>query len=660
MAATAEVITGRTIRVYCVTHKVGFDAQANKPLVCARGDHALAKQFPDQSVWEYCCDCQHCWLVDTAKKEPASKECPACEREIVRRYACAECNVISLESNEPARRKTFNLTGGTPAPNCPGCLQTPPAAGIKHECPDYGAHFITGFSKCPFCDQVLEAPPEFPCTVAACLSGLKSTPTQLKFDNQEGELKASANGEYVLLPIVPGVSLSLVIPNSEQLKSKRDYYETYYELFNCENPRAGEVLVVRPATVRRTETGWVVNEAGAIEIKVANPAKGEPAETGLVCANCGTPGKTSERFCGRCGVVLKTTSSRASNAAASKTSANLPIAESQNDYTSHWQPPNPSVAYIPTTEPTYDLESTSVAPTTTSSTSTGVKVVLSVVAGFFLLVVIVALSTKSIGSNSVENRLEQAINRGNLFPPAVDNAHDLYNQLKSGNASEGTLRKYRERLIPLLTSLPNQLLANLPRIAEDEPAADQWREAARNLRWVVELNPGDNKVAARAAYCEGRAAFVERQHDAALQSWNHAADLDRSWALPVNGIGLICQTRKDYETSRSYFLRAINLDPNWPHPYENLGNNYYYEKNYAAARDYYQKALEKAPDWAKPHWHLGQVAMQFNDYSTAVSELQAALSPSAKGLKGNESQLVQRDLDRAQQKLSQYSTTTNY
>jgi tetratricopeptide (TPR) repeat protein len=203
-------------------------------------------------------------------------------------------------------------------------------------------------------------------------------------------------------------------------------------------------------------------------------------------------------------------------------------------------------------------------------------------------------------------------------------------------------------------------LASLPNIGTEEPTADQWREAARNLSWAVELKPGDNKLAARAAYCDGRAAFVQRQTDGALQSWTRSVDLDPSWSLPVNGIGLIYQGRKDYETSRSYFLRALKLDPNWAHPYENLGNNYYYEKNYLAAREHYQKALEKAPDWAKPHWHLGQVAMQFNDYSTAVDELQAALSPNTKGLKTSEAQAVQRDLDRAQQKLSKNSTMTTH
>ena len=660
MSATAEALSERTIRVYCVTHKVGFDAQANKPLVCARGDHALANHFPDRSSWEYCCDCQHCWLLDTAKKEAASKDCPACEREVVRRYACANCNVISLESNEPARRKVFNLTDGIPTPSCPGCLHKPQATGIEHDCADYGSRFVTNFSTCPFCDHVLEAPPVFPCTVAECLSGLKRTPTQLRFDSKTSELKAAADGEYVLLPSLPGVSLSLVIPRTKRLKSKRDYYDTYYELFNCENPISGEVLVVRPATAQKTDAGWVVHEAGTIEIKADSAGKEAARAGAVICTNCGTRGRPSEQFCGRCGVAFHTTSTRDHLAKIPAPQPTLPTG-TEIPFASAGVVSQGSVLGTATVAPAYDFGLSSTQATSKGASPSRVaKVVLSCVAGLFLLVVIIALSTKSTSGNNVEKQLDQAITKGNLFPPSVENAHNLYYQLKASNASEDTLRRYRERIITLLTSTPNQLLASLPSIGGEEPTSDQWRDAAKNLNWAVELNPEDKKLAARAAYCEGRAAFVQRQNDVALQSWNRAAELDPAWALPINGVGLIYQNGKDYGTARSYFLRALKLDSAWPHPYENLGNNYFYEKNFATARDYYQKALEKAPDWAKPHWHLGQVAMQFNDYSTAVTELQAALSPSAKGLKGNETQSVQRDLDRAQQKLSQYSTTPNY
>lgn len=658
MAAPADAITARVIRAYCITHKVGFDAPSNKPILCASGGHALAKNFPDSSSWEYCCDCQHCWLVDTAKKEAASKECPACERNVVRRYVCAECNVISLESDEPGRRKAFAITNGVPTPTCPGCLQEPAKSAIEHDCRDYGVLFVTSFSSCPFCDEVLERLPDFPCTVSACLTSLKTTPTKLKLDGAANQLTASADGDYVLLPRVPGLSLSFAIPKVRKLKSKREYYDTYYELFNCDNPAAGEIIVVRPASVDRTETGWIVKEAGAIEIKLAGRQR--ITQNLIACPNCGTAGNSTEQFCGRCGMAF------GASGASDSTSVNstVDLSAPENALSAGSAPPetfgggveNVAASSIDPTSWT-----TSPAPARIPSPlSTAVKVLLTGIGLVLLLVVVIAVSLNTVGSNSVEKQLDNAITRGNLFAPPAQNAHDLYNQLKANGANEDTLRKYRDRLVPLLTNTPYQLIANLPTIGGEEPTADRWDEAARNLDWAVELKPGDKKLAARAAYCQGRAAFVQKQTENALESWNRATTLDGSWALPVNGMGLIYQGRKDYRTSRSYFLRATNLDPNWAHPYENLGNNYFYEKDYSTAREYYQKALERAPDWAKPHWHLGQVAMQFNDYATAVSEFEAALSPSARGLKGNEAQLIQRELDRAQQKLSQSASMSDY
>ncbi len=264
---------------------------------------------------------------------------------------------------------------------------------------------------------------------------------------------------------------------------------------------------------------------------------------------------------------------------------------------------------------------------------------------FFLLL---TLAIVSIASNSVEKRLDDAITRGNLFPPPAQNAHDLYDQLKSGGASEETLWRYRERLSPLLTNHPYQLINDLASIGSDEPSVDQWQEAARNLNWAIELKAGDNSVAAKAAYCDGRSAFLQGQGDSALQFWDRAATLDKSWALPINGAGLVYQSRRNYVAAGKFFSKAIELAPNWPHPYENIGNNFYYEKDYSSAKRFYQAALEKAPNWGKPHLHLGAMALELRDYRTAVSEFQAALSPNAKGMKSKEIEAAQRGLEKAQ------------
>ncbi len=569
MAATAESVTGRTIRVYCVTHKVGFDAQSNRVVLCASGNHALANAFPDDSFWEYCCDCQHCWLIDTARNEAASNECPACEREIIRRYVCSACNVISIESNEPGRRKLFSLANSIPNPTCPGCLEKPSSAALEHECKDFGASFLTNFSTCPFCDEVLEAPPDFPCKVSEYISNLKAPPTVLRFDGQANTLKASPVGDYVLVPRVPGINVPVVIPNAKRFESKSDYYDTYYELFNCDNPSAGEVIVLRPATVEKLDSGWQIKETGVIEIKAdIKPSPTVTAPRTVACGNCGTVANQSQEFCGRCGVALSASSSNRGQCGNSGEPAPT-VHQASTSYPSFVPTPEVSAGFgAVVTNPTLDNLSTTypaaASPaTTTPTTSIAPKIVVGVIAGVLLLVVVIAISL-SVGGNTVEKQLDEAITKGNLFPPPTQNARDLYTQLKNGGANEDTLRRYRERLIPLLTSGPNQLLNALPNVGSDEPTFDQWQEAARNLSWAIELQPGDNKLSAKAAYCEGRAAFIQsNKSDAALQAWSRSVNLDKSWALPVNGIGLVYQSRKDYPTSRSYFLRAVNLDPNW-------------------------------------------------------------------------------------------------
>jgi hypothetical protein len=107
MAAELSSLTGRSVRVYCPSHKVNFDVAANATIECSSGTHALATNFPNENFWEYCCDCQHYRPIDATGK--GSDECPVCERKIVRRSVCADCKVISVESNEAGRRKAFSL-----------------------------------------------------------------------------------------------------------------------------------------------------------------------------------------------------------------------------------------------------------------------------------------------------------------------------------------------------------------------------------------------------------------------------------------------------------------------------------------------------------------------------------------------------------------------
>lgn len=636
----------RTITARCPEHNIDVTAERGERIVCSAGPHALAQSFPSEEFWEYCCDCQRFWPSDHSLHNRGNSQCPVCERLTVRRFLCAQCNVISVESDSPGPRKAFSIPSsrGIPVPACPGCLKDVETPGVEHDCEDFGAPFITLRSVCPFCEHAIESPPSFPCSVAKYLDKLRAPIVTLKFDLVSNALRQSESGEFVLIEKARGSALPIIVPKAAKFVTKQDYYTYYQTFFNCDNPSSGDVVIRSPAIVEKMDGGWRLRETGFIEIEPDRSVKVRPPATHAMvkCDACGSAGAPDDSFCKVCGTPLipnfnpqpQVERSRRVGASHSQSSADTN-----------------TVSY-PIVPQTANSGTVASAPVTTQ-TSSGLKAIVGVVIGVAVLgIVITIIATVSISGNSVQRRLDGAIARGNLFGPGTENAHDLYNALKAGGATDDTLKGYREKLTPRLTSRGYQMTTDLMQIGYDEPDAPEWQEAARNLDWAVELNPGNTQITSRAAYCEGRAAYLQKRYDQALTSWTRAADLDKSWVLPANGIGMVYLARKDYPTARSYYEKATQRDQNWPIPYENIGNTYWEQKDYLTAAQFYRRALEKDPHWAKPHYHLADIAWNSRDYATVVSEYDAALDPNSKGLKPNETAVAQKRREVARQHLS--------
>lgn len=151
----------RQLRVYCPTHKISFEVPAGKRLLCESGGHALAENFPHETFWEYCCDCQTHWPSDMDKGGRAKEQCPVCSRPTTRRYVCDECKLSSYESDDPARRKLFRVgTNGAVEPSCPGCGKPAKLPLQEHTCEETEVTFKTPREKCPFCEEQLRRPVE--------------------------------------------------------------------------------------------------------------------------------------------------------------------------------------------------------------------------------------------------------------------------------------------------------------------------------------------------------------------------------------------------------------------------------------------------------------------------------------------------------------------
>jgi hypothetical protein len=147
----------RQLRVYCPTHRINFEVPESGRILCESGGHALALNFPHEEFWEYCCDCQVFWPSEMDKGGKAKEACPVCTRATARRYLCHECKLVSIESDDPARRKSFRITPrGEIDPACPGCRREPQPGLREHVCEDAAATFKTARAKCPFCEETIK------------------------------------------------------------------------------------------------------------------------------------------------------------------------------------------------------------------------------------------------------------------------------------------------------------------------------------------------------------------------------------------------------------------------------------------------------------------------------------------------------------------------
>ena len=134
----------------------------NGSLHCTRGPklqcingHELAKNFPYDSIWSYCCDCYTLSSSPTPAGVKADSDCSYCGRPTTRRFVCQRCTTMSFESDESKEPKFFNLrTNGIPIPSCPGCLEPSSETSIlEHECAELGASYFTALEVCPFCHK---------------------------------------------------------------------------------------------------------------------------------------------------------------------------------------------------------------------------------------------------------------------------------------------------------------------------------------------------------------------------------------------------------------------------------------------------------------------------------------------------------------------------
>ena len=151
----------QSIVFYCPQHQLRFRATGDAVVNCEQGGHPVGFGFPDESWWQYCCDCATFWPSEVSNGYLNRSDCVVCERPTALRYLCGACQVVSIESAVPVLRKLYSIsTENGIAPACPACARNSDRSPAEHQCRDLGVSLLTSRAACPFCETTIPGKPK--------------------------------------------------------------------------------------------------------------------------------------------------------------------------------------------------------------------------------------------------------------------------------------------------------------------------------------------------------------------------------------------------------------------------------------------------------------------------------------------------------------------
>ena len=220
--------------------------------------------------------------------------------------------------------------------------------------------------------------------------------------------------------------------------------------------------------------------------------------------------------------------------------------------------------------------------------------------------------------------LRSAVSAGRLVTLSDDDARTYYFQLKEVQPNHPALGE-SAAVLPQLQRLGDDIFKKKKAVSSDVLTTEDWMRTLRAYEWAKAINPNDRSLEARWRFAEGEVAKQQGRKDDAERSYTAATQLDPSWSLPHNSLGLLRIDGKRYQDAVPFYQRAIDLDPTWEIPYNNMGSAYFLLKDYDTAESYYSAAIEKSPNWARPHYWLGSIYQNKNMNVEAIEQYELAL-----------------------------------
>jgi tetratricopeptide (TPR) repeat protein len=359
----------------------------------------------------------------------------------------------------------------------------------------------------------------------------------------------------------------------------------------------------------------------------------------LICNHCGNIIEDELRFCTECGEAISLNQS-------------VP-------------PPVPGnigvggVSAFSTFTPTAPLGQTTISSTLPtefgmSEKKAGIQNSTKIVIGSTSAVAIIAIAIaiyfalESSPTAKLAKAMENAVNNSRLVTLSNDDAYSYFFQLRGQDPTHKALKEIAPKVLPQLRSMGDEAFRKKKAVTSEKDTTQDWARTLRIYEWANALEPTDKQLEARLKFAEGEVAKLGGRKDDAERFYSTAAQLNTSWALPQNSLGLLRNEGKRWSDAIPYFQRCIDLEPNWEIPYNNMGTANFYLQNYSAAENWYRAAIERNSNWARPHYWLGTIYEKNGWKAQAIEEFQIALNLGVDNLSVDLRNEIQKRIEKLQ------------
>src|SRR5437588_11936476 len=97
------------LQIYCRAERAVIPCDRCSTIVCPKG-YEVAREFPDEEAWTYCCDCQKFTPLDAIEDGAGYSQCFQCDRTLSRRFLCCECNLLTVATERSSTSGSFRIT----------------------------------------------------------------------------------------------------------------------------------------------------------------------------------------------------------------------------------------------------------------------------------------------------------------------------------------------------------------------------------------------------------------------------------------------------------------------------------------------------------------------------------------------------------------------